>query len=333
VYNNTGNDWNNVDLTLSTADPKLSASQPILSPWYLNYYDGNNFKGKSIQYKNQEIQQEVDYRSQVENNLNMANQRAYDNYMLDEQILVNTKFARNDNEWSKLESMKTTKKPIEIEQIEISELTAEFQIPNKFSCPTDGKAYVVDVKELNLDATFTHVSVPKLDNGAFLLANIVGWQDLDLMPGPTNVYFGGMYVGVSNIDTRNVSDTLALSFGRDSKVMVMRKLKSEMSSKKVVGSSKKETYLYEIAIRNNRNVPVKINVYDQIPVSKNADITVTVDELSLGKKDNETGEVKWEITLQPNEIKSLEIGYSVKYPKDATVVLQKYRYAGVRAKF
>eukprot|EP01041_Mallomonas_annulata_P028592 gene28592-50460_t len=188
--------------------------------------------------------------------------------------------------------MKTTKKAIEIEQIEISELTAEFQIPNKFSCPTDGKAYVVDVKELNLDATFTYVSVPKLDNGAFLLANIVGWQDLDLMPGPTNVYFGGMYVGVSNIDTRNVSDTLALSFGRDSKVMVMRKLKSEMSSKKVVGSSKKETYLYEIAIRNNRNVPVKINVYDQIPVSKNADITVTVDEISMGKKDNETGETQ-----------------------------------------
>lgn len=333
VYNNTGNDWNNVDLTLSTADPKLSASQPILSPWYLTYYEGNAVKWKSTEFKNQAIQQDVDYRSQVENNLNMANQRAYDNYMLDEQSLVNTKFARNDNEWNKIESMKTTKKAIEIEQIEISELTAEFQIPNKFSCPTDGKAYVVDVKELNLDATFTHVSVPKLDNGAFLLANIVGWQDLDLMPGPTNVYFGGMYVGVSHIDTRNVSDTLALSFGRDSKVMVMRKLKSEMSSKKVVGSSKKETYLYEIAIRNNRNVPVKINVYDQIPVSKNADITVTVDEISMGKKDNETGEVKWEITLQPNEIKSLEIGYTVKYPKDATVVLQKYRSAAVRAKF
>lgn len=333
VYNNTGNDWNNVELVLSTADPKLSASQPELTPWYLNYYDANMFKSKSYGNKNQVVyEQDVNYRSTVENNLNMANQRAYDNYMLDEQTQLNSKFARNDNEWSKLESKKVTKKQVEMEQVEISELTAEFIIPNLFSCPNDGKPYVVDVKEHNLDATFTHVSVPKLDNGAFLLANIVGWQDLDLMPGPTNVYFGGMYVGISHIDTRNVSDTLALSFGRDSKVLVMRKLKSELSSKKVVGSSKRETYLYELAIRNNRNVPVKINVYDQVPVSKNTDITVTVDELSEGKKDAETGEVKWEITLQPNETKSIEIGYTVKYPKDATVVLQKYRTA-VRAKF
>ncbi|MFN6083522.1 MAG: mucoidy inhibitor MuiA family protein, partial [Fluviicola sp.] len=32
VYNNTGNDWNNVQLTLSTADPLLSASAPKLNP-------------------------------------------------------------------------------------------------------------------------------------------------------------------------------------------------------------------------------------------------------------------------------------------------------------
>lgn len=329
IYNNTGNDWNNVDLTLSTADPQLSASKPELSPWYLDYYNMVATKGKAS-YTPQSFQQ--NYRAEAENNLNMANQRAWDNYMLDEQVQINNRFSRNDDEWSKIEGMKNSKLPIEMEQVEISELTAEFQIPNKFSCPTDGKPYVVDVKEHNLDATFTHVTVPKLDNGAFLLANIVGWQELDLMPGPTNVYFGGKYVGVSNIDTRNVSDTLALSFGRDSKITVMRKLKSEMSSKKVVGSSKRETYLYEIAVRNNRNTPIKIYVYDQVPVSKNADITVTVDELSMGKKDNETGEVKWELILQPNETKSVEIGYTVKYPKDAAVVLQKYRTVN-RAKF
>lgn len=329
IYNNTGNDWKDVDLVLSTADPQLSASQPILSPWYLNYYTGNYSK-KSEYVTPQSYQQ--DYRSVAENNLNEANQRAYDNWMLDEQAQVNQKFARNQNEWSKLEQMKTVKQQVAMEQIEISELTAEFEIANKFSCPTDGKPYVVDVKEHDLDATFSYVCVPKLDNGAFLLANIVGWQDLDLMPGPTNVYFGGMYVGVSNIDTRNVSDTLSLSFGRDSKVMVMRKLKSEMSSKKVVGSSKRETYVYEIALRNNRNTAIKIDVYDQIPVSKNADIVVSTETISNGKKDLETGEVKWEMTIQPGEIKSLEIGYSVKYPKDAAVVLQKYRTVS-RAKF
>lgn len=240
--------------------------------------------------------------------------------------------SRGQNEMSKFESLKNGKTPIQMEQIEISELTAEFVISSKFSCPTDGKPYVVDVKDLNLDATFSYVSVPKLDNGAFLLANIVGWQDLDLMPGPTNVYFAGVYVGVSNIDTRNVNDTLSLSFGRDAKVTVMRKLKSEMSSKKVVGSSKREAYTYEIAIRNNRNTPIKIDVFDQIPMSKNSDIVVTTDNISGGKKNAETGEVTWEVSLQPGETKTFELAYTVKYPKDAAVVLQKYRTV-TRAKF
>ena len=37
IYNNCGLDWNDVKLTLSTADPSLSAQKPKLDPWNLNY--------------------------------------------------------------------------------------------------------------------------------------------------------------------------------------------------------------------------------------------------------------------------------------------------------
>lgn len=325
VYNNTGNSWDNVDLVLSTADPKLSASQPTLMPWYLDYYNAvqqGSFSGKKSYYEPQAF--EGNYRAEAENNLNMANQRVYDNYMLDKDNGQLNRAGRNED-LSRLNEKKIQKPVVAMKQIEISELTTEFVIPNKFSCPSDGKPYSVDVKEMNLDATFTHVTIPKLDNGAFLIANIVGWQELDLIPGPTNVYFGGVYVGVSQIETRNVSDTLSLSFGRDNKVVVMRKLKQEMSSKKVIGSSRRETYLYEIAIRNNRNVPIKIVVYDQIPISKHESVSVVTEQTTGAKKDAETGELKWDLQIQPGEAKSVELGYSVKYPKDAQVTLMKYR--------
>lgn len=326
VYNNTGNSWDNVDLVLSTADPKLSASQPTLMPWFLDYYAGDqkSYGKKSGTYTPQAY--EVNYRAQAENNLNIANQRVYDNYMLGKDVdgrVNNIGWSQED--LTRLNNKKVQKPMVAMKQIEISELTSEFIIQNKFSCPADGKPYSVDVKEMNLDATFTHVTIPKLDNGAFLIANIVGWQDLDLIPGPTNVYFGGVYVGVSQIETRNVSDTLSLSFGRDNKVLVMRKLKQEMSSKKVIGNSRRETYLYEIAIRNNRNVPIKIVVYDQIPISKNESVSVVTEQTTGAKKDAETGELKWELPIAPGEAKSVELGYSVKYPKDAQVTLQKWR--------
>lgn len=318
IYNNTGNDWNNVDLILSTADPLLSASQPILEPWYIDFYALNQAKNKTPQSP---LNYKADYRSNVESELNVANQRVYDNYMLDKEEEILT----FGDDFKRLDQKKNQKPTVKLKQIEISELSAEFVITNKFSCPSDSKPYSVDVKEMNLDANFSHVSVPKLDHGAFLIANITGWQELDLVPGPTNVYFGGVYVGVSQIDTRNVGDTLALSFGRDTKVTVLRKLKKEVSSKKVMGSTKKETYLYETSIRNNQNVPIKINVFDQIPLSKNTDITISTDEISNGSKDLITGEVKWEITLQPGETKTIEIGYSVKYPKDAQIKIQRFK--------
>ena len=320
VYNNTGSDWENVDLVLSTGDPRLSASHPELSPWYLNYYEASKLSKKSY-YAPQVVQE--DYRQEAQYNINLANQRAYDNYVLDKDL--------NDFKSNKLfdQSVLTPQQVqaavVNMRQIEISELTAEFNIPDKFSCPSDAKPYMVNVKEMNLDATFSHITVPKLDNAAFLMAHIVGWQELELIPGPTNVYFGGEFVGVSQIETRNVSDTLSLSFGRDSKVVVMRKLKQEMSTKKVIGGSKKEAYLYEIVVRNNRAVPIRIDVYDQIPISRSSDITVTVDNVSEGKTNAETGEVSWQFVIQPAEVKSTEIGYTVKYPKDANITIQRFR--------
>lgn len=323
VYNNTGNSWENVDLVLSTADPRLSASQPILEPWFLSYYGGkSNLKSKS-EYVPQIYQQ--DYRSEVSENLNMANQRAYDNYMLDKDERGLIQGRTMDFERKNLEEKKIQKPTIGMKQIEISELTTEFSIATKFSCPSDSKPYIVEIKEMNLDALFTHVTVPKLDNGTFLLANIVGWQELDLIPGPTNVYFSGAYVGVSNISTHNVNDTLSLSFGRDNKVTVLRKMKQEVSSKKIIGGMRKETYLYEVSVRNNRQIPIKITIYDQIPISKNSEISVSSDELSGGIRDLETGEVKWELVLQAGETKALELGYTVKYPKDASVSVQRFR--------
>lgn len=324
VYNNTGNEWKDVALILSTGDPNLSASHPELSPWYLNYYTAAYDQKASAKkyYAPQSIQQ--DYRQDVVSNINMANQRAYDNYYtLDDAEKAKGLFESNKFELGKIQTVGNA--PVQMRQVEISELTTEFKIEHKFSCPTDAKPYMVNVKEMDLDATFSHITVPKLDKAAFLIANIVGWQDLDLIPGPTNVYFGGEYVGMSDINTRNVSDTLSLSFGRDNKVLVMRKLKKEMSSKKVIGSSKKDSYVYEIAVRNNRSTPINIKIYDQIPISNSTDITVTVDQLSEGIQDLLTGEVKWNLNIPSMDVQSKEIGYTVKYPKNTDITILRYR--------
>jgi uncharacterized protein (TIGR02231 family) len=302
LYNNTGNDWNNVDLVLSTADPKMSATQPILAPWYVNVAptysspisargsrsDGTYFYVDGVKVKGS------DKKAEMESSEVIINKQPQD-------------------------------QSVQFKQIEVNAFTTEFNIKNKFSCPSDGKPYSVDIKEVDLPATFTHFSVPKMDNGAFMMANIVNWQELDLISGPSSIYLNGAFIGNSEIDTRSVSDTISLSLGRDNKVVVMRKLKKEMSSRKVMGSAKRETFLYETTVRNNHSRPITIHVYDQIPVSKNDQISVTQEVLSNGIVNSISGEVKWEITLQPGESKTFDFGYNVKYPKDMNVRLTQYR--------
>ena len=311
VYNNTGNDWNDINFSLSTSDPNLSASAPEMSPWYLNYsslmnqtndyFGGNEYvvpknRGYDKWYQNMnsapEISQNLDgIQGFTQNGATAANPE--------------------DN--------------IKFTNIEVSQLSKTFKIDKRYSIPSDSKPYLVDIIEHDLPATFSHKSVPKLDQDAFLLANIVGWESLDLVPGPTQVYFSEVFVGQSYINTSNVEDTLRLSFGRDLKIPVSRKLVKEFSNKKVIGSNRKDTYTYKIVAKNNRDMAVRLDLYDQIPISQDSDISVTVNETSGATYNETSGKLSWLVNLKPGETKSYQLSFTVKYPKDKQIRVKKYR--------
>jgi uncharacterized protein (TIGR02231 family) len=309
VFNNTGIDWNDIKIKLSTADPSQSASKPQLNTWNLDYYS-NNYKntGNSFGYS--------------------GNAPAPSQY---NQGLFQNSISLDNNEVSSQIQTKQTK-PIEFEEIQVSELSAEFEIKTPYSIPSDSKPYIVDVTEYKLPASYQHFSVPKVDHDAFLLARITGWEDLDLVEGPANVYYGGTYVGQSYIYTRSVDDTLDLSLGRDNKVLVTRSKIKEYCSKKLLGNSTKETFAYEMVVKNNRKTPVTIDVEDQLPVSTQSDITVEALETSKAQYDPKTGKLTWSYTIQPGDMKKINLSFSVKYPKNTTINSQPTK-AKMRAKF
>ena len=315
VYNNTGNDWSNVQLFLSTSDPNISASAPELAPWYMNYsslmnqandaYDGNEYVVPSNRAYTKYYQ---NWNAAPQMNQNLDGLYATDNF---EQQQQGTVANPEDN--------------ITFTNIEVSQLSTTFEIEKEYSIPSDAKPYLVDITEHNLTATFSHKAVPKLDKDGFLLANIVGWESLDLVPGPTQVYFSDAFVGQSYINTSNVSDTLRLSFGRDNKIPVSRKLVQEFSDKKVIGSNRKDNYTYKIIAKNNRDIPVRLSLYDQIPISQDSDISITINEISDAKYNETTGKLTWLLNLNPGESKSYQISFTIKYPKDKTIRVKKYR--------
>jgi len=311
VYNNTSVDWTNVKIKLSTSNPSLSATKPQLAAWYLNFeneYSINNYQ------QNAKVQQ---YQQRLDNNNNdygLANKS------------INSSAPTVAGVYQSDGSTKQPKvAPVNYEEIQVSDLSAEFEIKNTYSIPADSKPYIVEVTNYNLPATFEHYSIPKTEKEAFLLARIGGWEQLDLVEGPANVYFGGSYVGQSYIYTRSLDDTLDLSFGRDKKVQVSRTRLKDFNSKTFSGNNKKETQSYEINIKNNRKAPITIDVEDQLPVSQNSEIVIESIELSKAKKDDATGKLTWRYTIAPGEQQKITLTYSIRYPKNKYVKAKKYR--------
>lgn len=317
VFNNTGTDWADVNLVLSTSDPNVSASAPTLSPWYLNYSSLNNSEGDFAKGDQYVVPQNRAF-AQYSWNSNLAPQMS--------QNLDGLFLGGNDANGFPIQGGSGSQgSTVAFTSIQVAQLTREFVIDKKYSIPSDSKPYLVDITKHSLDATFSHKAVPKLDKDAFLLANIVGWEKLDLIPGPTNVYFAETYVGQSYLNTANVEDTLRLSFGRDSRVEITRRLLEEFSDKKVVGPNRKDSYAYEITVKNNRETAIQLNLFDQIPISQDSDIEVTVDNISGADHNLTTGRLMWVVNLAPGQSATYKLGFTIKYPKDKKITVQKYR--------
>ncbi|MCC6369641.1 MAG: DUF4139 domain-containing protein [Bacteroidia bacterium] len=318
AFNNTGIDWSNVKLKLTTSDPTRSASKPTVEPWYLNFGVYQGYDNNSGYSNNRMVEQTQASSANLENN-----------YVVQQDKSVKEKIRANGNDNS---DKKKAAKKIIYEEVQVSELSAEFDIKKTYTIPSDAKPYIVEVTTYSLDATFKHYSVPKVERDAFLLARIIGWEELDLIEGPANVYFGGSFVGQSYINPNSVTDTLDLSFGRDNKVVVSYTKIKDFNKEKVAGNNRKTLYSYEIVIKNNRKNAVNIDVEDQLPVSQNSEIIVEAIELSKGTENKGDGKIVWKYLIPAGETQKLIFTYSIKYPRNRTLS-NKNKQVRLRAKF
>ena len=200
-----------------------------------------------------------------------------------------------------------------------NQVNTTFEISIPYSIPTDNKQYSVDIQSYSMAANYRYYCAPRLDKDAFLLAKITGWDQYNLLSGDANIFYEGMYVGKSYIDTRNTADTLDISLGRDANVVVDRTKLKDLCEKKIIGLNKKETYTWEISVRNKKKQNIEIDIDDQIPVSQNKEVEVELIESSSAKYDIVTGKLSWLVKLGTGENKKMKFGYSVKYPKDKLV--------------
>jgi hypothetical protein len=203
-----------------------------------------------------------------------------------------------------------------------NQTTVDFEIKTPYSVKSDNKSYSVDMAVYQVPAYYQYYSVPKINSDAFLIANITDWEKYNLLEGEANIFFEETYMGKSLIDVRFASDTLQVSLGKDKNVSVSRKNLKDFTTRQFIGSKKEETKSWLTTIRNNKSQEINMIILDQVPISKLEEIEVNIQDLSGGKQNKETGEIKWEFTLKPSEEKDLNLKYSVKYPKYKSLIIE-----------
>lgn len=287
VFQNSGVTWKDVMLSFSNATPWVSGNIPELSPWFIDYFrpvPSPRLKGAAYS----------------------LNRTAAKDLVME----------------SKAEEVSVMEAAEVAVTTEVGETTVTFEIGVPYSIPSDGKVQTIEIQRTSSPAGYKYVTVPKLSSVAYLTGNITDWAKQNLIGGEATLYFENTFVGKSYLNVNQLKDTLTVSLGTDNSILVKREKRQDFTSSKSIGSNKTDTYSFLITVRNNKQTPVRITVNDQIPVSSNSGITVEASELSGGRYNSQTGEIKWDLDIKPQETKQLILSYSVKYPKDKTIILE-----------
>lgn len=291
VFQNTGLDWENVKLNISTNNPYQNKTKPTLHPWYIDYYTYRNDN-----YKNQ------------------GNAPASMKKEMESQGYAYSNTLSTPDE---VQSQTSAQFVETIRQL----TSAEFRIDLPYSIKSNNEQHMVLIKVADLDANYKYFTVPKLDNSVYLVAQLSKLDELGLVPAQANIFFDGSYVGETYIDPTTMDDTLNLSLGRDPNIIVKRLLVKKESKEKIVGDKKERTMAYSIEIKNLKATSIDLVVLDQMPITQNADITIEQLNLDKGELDSRTGIIEWKFTLKPKESKLLNFNYKVKHNKDLQVNL------------
>ncbi len=289
IQQQSGLDWKDASIILSTATPNQNSIKPQLPIWYI-------------------YNQQVYYN---ENRKNIPQMQNNNEYKLQGNIATKSKETKDELLEIDAEDMSlyTT--------VSQNILLTEFELKLKYNIPNDGQKHYVAIQNKDLPAKYFFSAVPKLDTKAFLMAQITGWEDLNLIPGNAKIYFDGNLAGTTAINPDITSDTMLLNMGRDNSFVIHKRRLKDERKEKIIHDEVIKTYTYEVIIKNTKTIGLNMRVEDQIPLVQQGitDVQVVLKDADGAKFNEQTGKLSWDYKLAAKESKKMVFSFEVHSPK------------------
>lgn len=295
IYQNTGQDWKNAQLRVSTYKPKFNQNRPILSPLYANIFKPTYaLKRKSIPREKA-----------------LAGQAA-PMVLNDESDAVFNAMQFRERETKKYEPITQSKE---------EQLNIVYEVKGRHDIMSGEEARTLQVASEKIEAKYKYHTVPKLQKDVYLLASIKDWQKLNLISGEGLIYLNNQFVGKMDINTNFTNDEFLISLGVDNRVVVKRKKIDDFSKVKKLKSKIAESFQYEILVKNNSGKTINIEILDQLPISQDSRIIVEPQNLGDADYDEKTASLLWKKKLGA-EKNTLKFSYIISYPKGEKISYQ-----------
>jgi len=300
VVNRTGDTWDNVALTLSTAQPSAGGSAPEARPWIV-----------------QQLQPRPIMRAMDMAKSSQMSPTQYDSLVLGENTYAGQTFAS-----APMMARQAT--------VETGLTAATFTIATPATIPADGTVTKVSVTTLDLSAGLRYATTPKLQDAAFLSAKVENNTEFPLLGGSLAAFVDGAFIANSHIETTMAGEEFELALGVDEAVAVERTLVNRFVEKTgFTNKSTRTTYEILIKLSNHKSIPVSVELAEPLPVSRHEKIIVKLVEPTDrdigGPDDNqaftrdEEGILTWTGSLGAGATREMTLKFSIEHPNDLNV--------------
>ncbi len=321
IHQMTGEDWNDVALTLSTASPAVSASRPALAPLPIVLVPENSqtrLGPNELMARLEEIRQRraqaiaesrqaatTDAQSKANWALNAAANQFQSLELVSGRNLVDT--LQSADELDEGPSLSyTLAAPVTLAS------RSDQQMAQVFARPFEGQFY--------------DVASPVLTRHVYREVELTNSSDQDLLAGPISVYLAGRFVGRGEIPTVARGQRFVLGLGVDPQLRARRELVDRTES--IQGGNRQVEMKYRIVLENYKDQDSATRVYDRLPFAEGStDIRVTMADLAdpldtdpvYLSRQRPKGILRWAISVPGGAVRDkarhLEYGFTIEFER------------------
>lgn len=296
VQQSSGEEWQGVRLTLSTAKPALGTLPPRLSPWYLDSY-------------------------------RPSPPRTFQAMAPQAMVMAAPSPKQFSEESTGAYAFADLAEPLpEFKAASVSaEVASEggvvtFRLERDSNIPSDGAPHKTTIFNEDFPARIEFISIPKLVSFAYLQATVTNRAvGVTLLPGKANIFRENTFVGTTMLENIAPGQEFKLNLGIDEGLKIERELVEREVDKKFIGGQRRTTFGYRISITNLREQETTLRLTEQIPVSRNEQIKVRLIKATPQIQPGEMGVLEWVLALQPQAKREVSYQFTVEHPTDLNV--------------